>query len=318
MNDYRNYLEHHGILGQKWGIRRFQNTDGSLTAEGKKRYLSNKQIDSVHETFSKSNYNDDISNTVFNITKADKNALKQAKEELKTATEKEKQITKIESELFKEIENDDTKSTYYEAISEIAESAWKKPVSDMTMEEIAGAAYHGLYDDGQQGMINAYSVYTYKNGLENKVVDTAKKSAETIKKYRDSASKIIQDALDEVGGETLSASKNNPNYLASKGLVNRIFNSMDTWDTSKGRWYLTQAGHAADFTKDDKTKITQAENIASKIKNSSDKNTWYLLNDAVDNLGLSDTKASDLTQSDWNRINREISKLRDDGEGDWD
>jgi hypothetical protein len=31
------YLEHHGILGQKWGIRRFQNKDGSLTADGKKR-----------------------------------------------------------------------------------------------------------------------------------------------------------------------------------------------------------------------------------------------------------------------------------------
>ena len=31
-------LYHHGIKGQKWGIRRFQNEDGSLTAEGKKRY----------------------------------------------------------------------------------------------------------------------------------------------------------------------------------------------------------------------------------------------------------------------------------------
>lgn len=28
-------LYHHGILGQKWGIRRFQNEDGSLTAAGK-------------------------------------------------------------------------------------------------------------------------------------------------------------------------------------------------------------------------------------------------------------------------------------------
>lgn len=37
-NDYRGYLEHHGILGQKWGIRRFQNKDGSYTAAGKKRY----------------------------------------------------------------------------------------------------------------------------------------------------------------------------------------------------------------------------------------------------------------------------------------
>ena len=33
-----NYLAHHGIKGQKWGIRRFQNTDGSLTPEGKERY----------------------------------------------------------------------------------------------------------------------------------------------------------------------------------------------------------------------------------------------------------------------------------------
>lgn len=36
-----NHLEHFGILGQKWGVRRFQNEDGTLTEEGKKRYLQN-------------------------------------------------------------------------------------------------------------------------------------------------------------------------------------------------------------------------------------------------------------------------------------
>ena len=32
------YLEHHGIPNMKWGVRRYQNPDGSLTELGKKRY----------------------------------------------------------------------------------------------------------------------------------------------------------------------------------------------------------------------------------------------------------------------------------------
>ena len=31
------YICHHGIKGQKWGVRRFQNEDGSLTSAGKQR-----------------------------------------------------------------------------------------------------------------------------------------------------------------------------------------------------------------------------------------------------------------------------------------
>lgn len=36
---YENYLMHYGIKGQKKGVRRYQNEDGSLTPEGEERYL---------------------------------------------------------------------------------------------------------------------------------------------------------------------------------------------------------------------------------------------------------------------------------------
>lgn len=36
--DPQTFIAHHGIKGQKWGVRRFQNEDGSLTKAGKERY----------------------------------------------------------------------------------------------------------------------------------------------------------------------------------------------------------------------------------------------------------------------------------------
>lgn len=37
------YLEHYGVLGMKWGVRRYQNVDGTLTEAGKKKLKTYKE-----------------------------------------------------------------------------------------------------------------------------------------------------------------------------------------------------------------------------------------------------------------------------------
>lgn len=311
-NTVNNELSHHGILGMKWGVRRFQNADGSLTDAGKKRYLSDRQVRKVQDLFDKSSYKEDISDKVFAITKADKSALQEARKELALNLKEQKEITAEQKKLFDEIESDKGKRTYYEAVSEIASyGAWKN-VDDMDIDDIGHAAFMGIFEDGQQSTINAYSMYAYKNNIVDDTVKLGRRAVETQEKCRNNAKRIIQDSLDQVGGQNLAAYKRNPNASAAGELVQHMLSSakFGDWKSTSGLWYLDEASSAVNFTEKDKSSIRSAEKIAKNLRNNTDGHTWYLLNEAAENLGMSYMKASEMTQSDWDRINAEIARIR--------
>lgn len=101
MNGYKIHFEdelyHHGILNQRWGIRRFQNKDGSLTPEGRLRY-------------SKSH--------------GKKNAFKIAKQRKKEKDREEKRVAK---EAVKELRTQKKGHS----------PDYKKPITEYTNEELA-------------------------------------------------------------------------------------------------------------------------------------------------------------------------------------
>ena len=80
-------LYHHGIKGMKWGVRRFQRKDGSLTSAGKKRYLDDPSVtsskakmesDRAKQRLANAEYNKAYNKASYIPTKSNRQALNKA------------------------------------------------------------------------------------------------------------------------------------------------------------------------------------------------------------------------------------------------
>lgn len=131
-------LYHHGILGQKWGIRRYQNADGSLTAAGRKR-IQKEQTKALISDIKSKNKEDRKRISAqgkidAKIAKANAKAQsKIEKEEAKANARINKNIEKVKSKSLSKSDKDKTKD---KDVDEKDKESKTKSIKDMTNDEI--------------------------------------------------------------------------------------------------------------------------------------------------------------------------------------
>ena len=171
-----NELYHHGIKGQKWGVRRYQNKDGSLTLAGKKRALS---MQNQYTEFSKNKrYHDKDGNLTYAGRKKD----------LKMK-EKYSELTGKQLRKFSEKKNN----------SESGSSNRTKSIKEMSNDEI-------------QSKIDRIRLENTLNSLTPKNVSTGHKFVNSVKESaiyiaKDKGTKIVGDYIDKQLRDKLGLSK---------------------------------------------------------------------------------------------------------------
>ena len=164
INYEEEYLAHHGTKGQRWGVRRFQNSDGSLTAAGKLRYSVGNGGRSISKKVDpKSEAKESAKLERLKIKEAAKNEKRKEKLEKKKSHISNKEYVKtLSDEKLKAINNRD-----------IAENTWLKnhPEKKTVGKYIANDLLKPAFEKAMKEQVNNY-VSKYINYSTKKIVDS--------------------------------------------------------------------------------------------------------------------------------------------------
>ena len=175
-------IHHHGILGMKWGIRRYQNKDGSLTKEGKERYQKG-IVKSI-----KKNYTDADDYGYSKTTKAIASELKKVAND-KDIQEAKNAVAKA-NEMYRKFSENEKLREEYAAYAGIITGKKYTPDDPYSIKSYV---WLHKYDDMDQGTGNSFSLYCLDKGTD--AGSYGKKVMDAYDKYSAVRNKKIEELL---------------------------------------------------------------------------------------------------------------------------